>query len=708
MARIKGAPKAEALAEVIAVPPKVPTALEFWEGGEVRVQNVGPIRGERLLGRIDGPGLYRFVAPNANGKSTLLSLIQRLHSDKLLRSQANITHGELAAFLEIGASRVTFRKSGASGTMEPQRKGTETLPKIESIPSPIDTLITGNNLKGEEPRAKARLEALLTYVPVEADEKRLALLADSMNALAVAINSYPEALATAREWLAEQQAATGKVRGIGGVTFETEADVRAWLYSRQNEGILEAQQSLLDRLNAFGNAGEHALEAGKRRMNSAFGRAGELEPKRGGVAIPAAELDKLPTEEAAAIALRAAENAAAEARVSHRHRIEAGAQREQVRATIPEPIDLSPFEADVQSLDAERGAAVQAGEAAVAAVDAIDVSVTRAALDSAMRDLARDVESLQALQDDLRNSGIGHAMQLRPLSNVPEVLAAVRLYHGKVEAAAGAVEKSLIAYAAARSAADTVGERRESAQEVLRLAVANQQEANDRHAAALRRLETARASVQQRLATLEALAAPLAGATAEEVEAAEQKASQARETSALAGSVGKYRLALADAATIAEAVTGVSELAKGYRASAAETWATLGFIVTEAVNVPFLRVEGLRIFIGYVPQPGRVEGRLAGAGEADGSVQWRNLDDSEMISTAELNQAILRLMLSRRSELGGILILPWEVVGALDDNRARVFSAEAEAAGLVVISERPWRDGDPEGGIYLEKVEAAQ
>lgn len=708
MARVRE--KAAAAPEAKAIDPaaeRPAAAVEFWEGGEVRAQNIGPIRGERLLGRIDGPGLYRFVAPNANGKSRLLDLLQKIQRDKLLRSEANITHGEFSAFLEIGASRVTFRKSGAAGTVEPRREGIEQLPKIEAIPSPISTLITGANLKGEEPRAKARLEALLTYVPVEADEQRIGRLADSMEVLARVLKGAPDALRLASDWLAER-AASGKVRGIGGVSFETEPQLRAWLLARQNEGILEAQQSLLDRLNALGNAAEHALAAGNDRMLAARGRADELAPKRGGVALTAQEIAALPLVGDAEIAQRAAENAAAEARVSYRHRVDEGARREQIRGTVGEAIDLAPLEAALAVADAKEGEAIAAAETALAARDAIDNADAIRSLEESRRWAAREATTVLDLAYELRVSGLGDAAEGKTF-NADATLGSLRRFRTLVAGALDVAEKRLEAFATAQAEADSIGERRENAQTELDEAIAAQDLAEDRKREALERLQAGRELNDRRARILKSLAAPLTGATAEEVEAAEARAQAARETFALAGVVARYRAALADQQAAERSVGSVDDLAKAYRAAAADTWQALGGIVTEAIAVPFLQVQGLRIFLGYVAQPGRVEGRLAGENEAPGAIEWRNLDDSEMISTAELNQAILRLMLSRRSELGGILILPWEVVAALDDDRARVFSAEAKAAGLVVISERPRRDSDPQdAGIYLEKVEAGK
>jgi hypothetical protein len=60
-------------------------------------------------------------------------------------------------------------------------------------------------------------------------------------------------------------------------------------------------------------------------------------------------------------------------------------------------------------------------------------------------------------------------------------------------------------------------------------------------------------------------------------------------------------------------------------------------------------------------------------------------------------------MIERRSALGGIVVVPWQITAALDEERLARFDEMVRSAGLVVFGERPRRNGDPEG-LFLERV----
>lgn len=682
--------------------PKRTTTLELWEGGDVQSRNIGPAGGEHRLGRIDGPGFYLFVARNAGGKSQHLALIARLQDERLMRADAPITDGELSAYLQIAEARVTFRRSAGGDAREPTREGLETLPEIELLPAPIDELITGAHLQGEDARARRRLRALLSYAPVESTPEIVDALCQCLEERAFAgeLDDWRE-----RAWMDLIGDVRLRQKRFTAMGPETAAEIKAAVLEQPREGVLDDHEFLMTRLNTLGNAAE---KLAARQGEIAAGAEGRTEfvvasaARAAGVEADEAFIDRLgetAAKDTARTAYQEARDRAAELRVQRRSLLEEEERRDGLRGSHGERPDA---ETERKALTAARTRLARANTEERAA---------RSLLDGKRAEwVAADSEALR-LHNRARDAfavlrGASAAVAARCVTG-----AGVESFHvprgdeidGDLAELAHRVETFRARLAEARLAVSALGARGaavDTAKEKLNGAAAEREAAR----AALADAESAVNRIDERIAawerTAELLGKPVEGPTAAEVASAERAATEAEAVLRLAEFGNAYRAAVAEHDQQVALLEWFELMAADYRAAKDESWNALGRVVTEELALPWLSVDGLRIKLHY----DRATGALRTDPEAE--AEERDLDDQDRISAGELHEAMLRLMLTRRERLGGILILPWQVVAALDEQRLTRLAGEVEAARLVLLSERPRRRGDPDE-LRLERVEAA-
>lgn len=673
--------------------PPPPSSIEFWKGGSVESANIGPARGDHKLGEITGPGLYFFLADNAAGKSQHLDLVARLQDERLLRQDANITRGELSAYMQIAATRVTFRRRTAGGQVEePKLKNLDQLPRIESMPAPIGDIITGGNLQGDEARARLRLRSLLSYAPIDADDALATELATSYAGSDLPLASYRDAWA---DLIAE---AKRRSKRLADLPYASAEEVTAWLLAQPREGILEDQKMLLDRLNALGNNGEKAHAIQLERVasmrgaldgilvaagadESAMGRAPDLEAANDALRVAEGKLRTLEAE-AAAVEREQARRARLASTQGDRPDLDATASElATARTALARASQARGAKASLVE-QAERAKAVVADRVAQAG-EGFGPAVAR------WRDAVVEIGGAIGVNFDL---GVVDPVLPPVVPSFEPIEAMTADLQARMERAAGEVKTQIetenelaLANADLTTAEEALGEARRRRDTADR----NHDEATDR----ARRWDETEAQLA------EALDRP----DGEAIEAARAAVEKARTDKALARSKDTYGQAAAQLEQAEALASWLEESADEYREAARATWDALGLIVTRSLGLPWLAVEGLDLILYYDLDTG-----LMATDDTDPArSEERKLDDTDANSTAELHEACLRLMLSRREKLGGILILPWQVMAAMDQARLERFSGDAGRANLVVLSERPRRKGDPEG-LLLERVDHAE
>jgi len=685
-------------------PPTAPQGISIWAGGDVRSRNIGPAAGDRHLGTIGGPGLYFFIADNAAGKSHHLRLISKLQREKLLRSDVDITDGQDAAFLQLAAASISFRRLPSGEVADPERAGTEALPQIEELPSAIGALLSaGGRIKGEEPRARARLEALLSYSPIPASLELLQKLCSVLESRAFSMPD-PELDATWRGLAAIAQAETPRFKWEGMLDAVA---IYSRIAAQPREGVLDDQARLMELLHVLGNSGEKVAEQQGRLVSQAEGRlqqvltnvARQIEAEDvPGLLLRAKPADPGETafrrQELAQIRATAAARGAEEDR------------REQLRKSHSEQKPDTTREAQAQvEAEAAYGAARLALEKArIEASEANGAAHAAAVTAERLEDGAREeYERLDAA-----------SVELRELCLVPPGWDAFRIPEDPkaVTHAAANVSEALVRLVTAIKRAADHGvqcrqmiEERDRRNALLSALEMDLESARSSFDVSRKNLMEAGSRVSAWQEVQRILELAIAGPSAADVESAEAALADAESAETLAFAAEAYRQAQAELAAEKAMLRRLLEVASDYRNAARESWEALGAVVTQELALPWLRVEGMRIFILYDGKgPGA---KLATAATPKTQLDGRDLDDEERISEAELHEAMLRLMLSRRERLGGILVVQGQVFHPLDAGRLARFSGWAKDAGLVVLSERPRRLGDPEE-LVLEHVAAAE
>lgn len=644
---------------------------------KLRAENLGPIEGAHDIGEIDGPGIFRLVERNAGGKSTILRALLHLQKLKLLRQDMQINDGETVASIELGPGRMTFRRGPTGEMREPERSGIDQLPPIAEMPAAIETLIHGDHLQDPDARARRRLKALLSYAPVDSDHERIAgLLATCEGRSFVNLTDDLR-----RTWQRLAEAAANKKKRMRVEPLRNADELREWLMAAQERdgSVLTDHGLIVEILNATANTGEHAAEEARHKLSSVAGRV----------------------EESVAHASR-------EFGSGIRRELEGSYDlttlREQATALAAAASGLWAERSRLTGELARREAMAQAHWERPVVVNRVDKA-------------EHHLRQAQAHADDLARM----AAQLR--SGLNEMLATGRpVPHEHVEE-----------FDALWTMYRTIASEEQLPISQLRAD-----------------LESARAEFAKSTRDAERwdevsalLSEPITGPTQEAVDAATTKAENAKRAVRIAEHAASHQVITAEHTAQLELVAVLDSLAKGYREAATDSWGYLGRILTDALDLPWLQVDGLKLFVGYVggtlnndhaliraaeeaaerlalaqdhSSPVALGRFLLEAVREASDIEWRDLDDGKRgsgslapcdgrISTAEIHEACLSLMLARRAKLGGIAVLPWEVVAALDDDRLARFAAKVEASGLVLITERPRRTGDRDG-IFLERIAA--
>jgi hypothetical protein len=204
---------------------------------------------------------------------------------------------------------------------------------------------------------------------------------------------------------------------------------------------------------------------------------------------------------------------------------------------------------------------------------------------------------------------------------------------------------------------------------------------------------------------------PLPGPEADEVNLADAAVDRAAAELATADAAAAFREVLLQLRREEELLAWLEDLEQDLRDAAGDSWLHLGDVVTEELGLPWLRLKGMDMELVY----DRATKRLATEETPEERREVRLLDDKARVSTAELHEAMLHLMLDRRRvepSDGGrppVIIFPWDyerpsAIAALDDERKARFAAAVIDAGLVIFAERPRRTGEPEE-VHIVRVE---
>ncbi len=684
------------------------TGFEVWGGGDVRSKNIGPAAGDHLLGRVGAPGLYNFLGENASGKSHHLRMIELLQQDRVFRSDADITHGEMHAVFEIALAKIAFRSLPTGEIVEPERTGLDTLPPIETMPAPIDLIISANNLglDNQEGRARVRLQNLLLYSPIPSTEEMVRRLARVLEGRAFEIDPGTD---RRKLWTTLTEKAKGENKRVKIEPFRSTEEILVFLLARDREGVLDDHGALIDLLNSQGNSGEKAAAQQRFIVAEAAGRLKETldsVARRLGMKVDAALVSSLrdragkPAPDGEV--LQQARVEVATKRTELRGRAQEEQRRDALRANHGTKPDTAPAEELLAKARLAKTAADErvrmAGEALAAARRALNDTHDRTAslTSRVMEGYNLWNDSLGAIDtcfglDQPGGNEIEDVFKVPDVELLREKVAAERQrLEVLVEMVAGG--QADVAAVAAREAevtrlAEQLQQAEAAAAEAAELALAREAEVDDV-------VERARKWGE----TEGLLAAPIPGATQEDVAAAEQRVRDLEADDELYRAAQDYQRAAAAHDQEEEIFRWFEGVAADYRKAAGESWSHLGAIVTESLSLPWLTVEGMRIKLHYSKTTMRLRQSF------DEPAEVRDLDDQDAISEAELHEACLKLMLQKREKLGGILVVPGRVLHPLDFRRRRIFSGWAAKAGLVVFSERPRWESDPEN-LVLEYME---
>lgn len=675
-------------------------------GMEIWAKDIGPLRGEHHLITLTGPGIYEVVGPNTGGKSTLLKIMLLFMKQRLLRADgAHVTDGELEGYLYMKPAKLRFSVNAQGEPAVPERTDSDALPAIVEIPNPIELLISGGHVKGEAARARLRLEQLLTFAPIVSTDDLVTRLCRTMDDRAFGEDGIDTDFLMAWDVLLSKVASRKK--RFKPLDFGTPGSIRDALYAEQRESILDDQDWLVKALNALGNAAENAIEEQRGvvatfngRLNEAVEAAGR---RLGEPATPDlrhrlerwdGDLQEIGTR------LESARSRAARVRVERDDRLRQVERLDAIRQSHGD-------RPDIESLKSESGTKGLAADEARQHHDACRgiTASKREGLGDLRAAAAAKLTTAQDAYSRWRRAVDGLESRLgNPSAPSGLVLPAAEFEVGDIAETSSALATAV---GAAITAAAEVNTREAEAADAQNVedralgALTLAEEAFNAAAAALRRGEE---EVSRWDETEAALSTPVPGSTTEQVESADAEVEAIQGEIAMAEAADAFRLVVAEQASEQALMAWLETVATDYREAAKDSWSHLGAIVTDSLSLPWLSVNGLKIELTY----DKTTKRLATDDSADTEV--RDLDDTARISTAELHESMLQLMLSRQDELGGIVILPWDyerpsAIAALDDDRKARFAGDVEEHGLVIFAERPKRKGEGDE-VSITKVEA--
>lgn len=702
--------------------------LTLWhnETRELRTGNIGAARGDHHWGTIHGAGLYFIVGEKGGGKTSLLSLLAKLHQDNADFSNV-ITVGESEGYVELSPMCAVFRRGPLGEIRDPEILHTDEVPPLDLLSPAILTLIDGGGRKGTEERARARLGALLKYCPVDSTPDRLWKLFQTLEGRMWTddIGEGPGeglSLLVGGAWEGLVKALPKAPKRVE--PFRRAAEFRFDVQSLpgRDGSLLTDHRLLTELLNATGLCAERAHEHQLREVSAVRARLTEIVSGAArSTELPEARLltllkaDHEKSELAHALELaRLAEREVQTERAARIAEIERRAQLQKSHGDRPDA-DRSELEAAVEAgarcAQAEQHAR---GELAVLAAVAAQDGERRA--EAAKRAKAAAVRWRKFHEElvEACNRGSDWAFNAN-LSTFAEK--APGLIEG-LEAALVYTEHDRAAeLAAAQKAVEDAQEKSEQADAEIDAARA-------RHGAAI--------VAAERWDEVDALLGEeLEGPGDVDVTAAAGAVEEAKRAVAVAGHALAYRAASADLAASVDLATGLEVAGKDYRKAAQESWGFLSLELNDAIALPWVQVDQGKIFLGYgadrklnddpeVLRAARLQAEQDLTRRSDTvlplarfileeirrspAVEWRDIDSGIWVSTCELHEAAMSVWLSRRRQIRGIPTIPWEVMAAFDEASLLAFSERVREADLVVISERPRRKGDPEE-LFLEKVE---
>lgn len=677
--------------------------FELWAGGDFSSTNIGPGAGDHKLGSFDeGPGFYLLVGPMGAGKSQHLGLLLRAQGDKLLRADANITDGENSAQISLAAMRCAFRCDATGQLKEPQRSGVGEIPGIEAMATPIDILINGGGMKGADERCRRRLQALLTYAPVASSPARMTALCAILQSRTFTSDMDPHYLA---DWWRLAQEGKDDRKAMPISPHMNAAEIKRWLVEQKGDDLLGYHKLLVARLNLLGKSGEYAASALSKAISEQEGRLKGVAtgawpgrrqaPSGEELASLSEDYDQehlsevterfrriLATTTAAAVARQQEEERRVSLRAAHGARPGAAEDDELERL---QAVMVAGRNA-VEDADRAAGEATRSREKADNSFqDTIESFTlgwahTTATWDALAKTVGGAIESRAAPG----NAGIFD------LCRVPEDLHELQVQMGGFKSLSAAVELAIDGQKETREVEEerqlTAGDHRAHLREVERL--------HELEAIRQGELEGQQAHWDE---IDELLRAELSGPDNRDVSQVKDQLQAAESLLQIARVAKDYQLIAAGIAQTKELHTRIKEDATGYRNAAKASWKALGTALTEALDLPWLTLDGQEIILHY----GKETGKLVET-DTEPSV-GRSIDDEERVSVGELRIAMLRLMLVKRDRSGGMIIVPWEVVAALDEEYLHRFATMVVGAGVVVLSERPRREGDP-SQMQLEHI----
>jgi len=667
--------------------------MEMWAGGNFRSSNIGPAAGDHLLGRFEGPGVYLLVGDNASGKTIHLDLLSRAQKDRLLRADANITDGQLVASFELGALKIAFRKNPLGEVGDPERSGAGDIPPVESMSHTIQTLIDADHLKGDPERARRRLEALLTYCPVPGTEELVRALCGTLEERSF---TEPGPIGFEALWWSLSEEAKGS-RRIKIVPFRTAAKITSWLLSQEREGVLEDHRRLMDALNDLGLTAEHAAAVQARHVSATEGElAGAARAAwvtKGGTGDPSEAFMSEIRSNPDMTSLEKAERKQAERAVEVRAGRAARLFAEEDRAHLRETHGPSRPDADETRYEnlrisaaatrAKEGRSTQELDEANSCLRSLGAPVETAIklVDRAWEEVAKD---FQTLSSRFGIEGIPDGDTLRAATR------SMRERLSQLEECVKDAAEITTSLEIARLDLDAKRDAHVRAEEAAGLSESARLEA-------LGDLEATKERQHRWEEVDQLLQGGVDGPTQEQLDATLEDERQAKRDL----EVGRAAIGYLKIFSRLEAARGllalIEERGRDFRLAAKDSWVHLGKALTSELAVPWLTVHEQELVIHYDGETGLLrqdESRPADA---------RSIDDSERISVGELHDAMLTLMLEKRDDSGGFIIVPWQVVAALDEDHLARFNRMVADHGLYVLSERPRRRGDP-AEMFLERV----
>ena len=625
--------------------------------------NIGPAKGDHHIGTFEGPGLYLLTGENSAGKSHHLRVLGRAGEGNLLSSTACISAGETDAYFRLGAYEVVFRTSPDGKPQPPEISGSYDLPVVSSLPAPIQTLLTGDHIKGDDARMVRRLKALLTYMPVPASPEVVARLIDGAKPF---INASDKIRADWAELFATMD--FGKKSREGSALGP--AELADWLADQKGDAH-EIHVLLVRKLNALGLTAEEMAahlktqaagkkESARTALEAAWDTLGE------GGAMPTTFAHELEAADSAEADPAEKKTILDRLMGDHERHLRATKEREQMADShsCTKPV-VSKSKLDAVSVlvrEMEESAQNSSSELDLAKGD-----FAEQVLESASADLR------QRMGDEMERAASGQELSLQALHiKFDDFVEKLSFHQGHVARIRHITEQT---EAARKTLLDRTHEksREESA-----------------YLESIKSLE--RWNVTNELINVEIEPGP----TEEEIESAEVDYRKAARAAGLRLGGDRYRSERSAYNSLHAAHAEMVVSARGYRTAAQKAPVCFGNAVTDFLDIPWLSIHQGHIFLHFKEQ--EVGSPLAS--ERKGS-HARNIDDEDAISTAELSDAMIRLLLERRK--GGLVILPWEMIAAMSDTRVLELDAAICESATHVLSERPKRAGDSED-LLLERV----